>query len=124
MNPGHAGYETESFDPTDILAGNYPLADLPIVLASGQNGKRGWVIGKITASGKYVLSLAAAEDGSQTPVGILAFDQDASAADRNASMYLSGEFDQDALIYGAGHDAASVKAAFANKPIFLKKCIA
>ena len=119
MGLGKAGFETESFNPNDIIAGAAHIHDEPIVLASGQNLIRGAVLGKITASGKCVLSLAAAEDGSEDPVGILQDDTDASAADKKTSIMLSGEFDQALLTYGTGHNAASVKAAFAGKGIWL-----
>ncbi len=118
-SPGHAGYATESFDPRDIIAGNAHLHDEDIVLASGQNLLRGAVLGRITVGGKCVLSVADAVDGSQTPVGILAFDCDASDADTNASMYTSGEFEQNALTYGDGHAPDTVKAAFAGTPLYL-----
>ncbi|HEY8732269.1 MAG TPA: head decoration protein, partial [Candidatus Limnocylindria bacterium] len=45
-----------------------------ITLITGQNLARGAVLGKITASGKYTLSLSAAVDGSQVPDRILAQD--------------------------------------------------
>jgi hypothetical protein len=42
---------------------------------------RGALLGKITATGKYILSLAAAADGSQVPDAILLEPVDATAAD-------------------------------------------
>ena len=38
------------------------------------------VVGRVTASSKYVLSASAAADGSQTPAGILSDDIDATGA--------------------------------------------
>jgi len=119
MPIGKASYATESFDPGDILAGNAHVHDEPIVQAAGQNNIRGTVMGKITIGGQYVKSLAAAEDGSEVPVSILADDCDSTAAAKNTSHYLSGEFDQNRLTYGTGHTAATVKAAFGSKPLYL-----
>lgn len=53
-----------------------------IVVKSGE-GKlsTGSVLGALTADGKYVLSPNTGSDGSQTAVGILMFDVDATSAD-------------------------------------------
>lgn len=94
-----------------------------IVLDTG-NLTRGALLGRITASGKYVLSLAAAEDGSQTPVAILAEDTDATSADKTTVAYLTGEFNTAAMTFGTGHTAASVKAGLRDLGIFLKTNLA
>lgn len=70
-------------------------------------------------SGKAKLSLSAGTDGSQTPDCILAEDVDATAADKDAVVYITGDFNQDAITYGTGHTAASVKAGLHDKSIFL-----
>jgi hypothetical protein len=90
-----------------------------IVLDTG-NLVRGSVLGKITATGKYVLSASAAVDGSQTPVAILAEDADATAADKTTIAYLTGEFNTAALTLGAGHTLDSIKAGLRDQGIFLK----
>lgn len=104
-----AKYQTDPYVPDALIAQNaHLLVDESITLASGQNLKRGAVLGKITASGKYVLSLAAASDGSQTPSRILAVDTDASAGDKTTVVYRRGDFQSQAVILGAGHTVASV----------------
>lgn len=84
--------------------------------------KRGTVMGRITASGKWTVSLTASADGSQTPRGILAFDITNPAADIQTSIYDMGSFVAEKLTYGTGHTAATVEAAFAANsiPIRLK----
>lgn len=75
-------------------------------------------------SGKYVLSLAAAVDGSQDPVSILSADTDATAADvDNTLVYISGEFNYNAMTFGAGHTAASVMDELRALGIFLKDSV-
>lgn len=83
------------------------------VIASGQNLTRGAVLG-IDADGKYSLSATASSDGTQVPVAILAVDTDASDGDVNAAVYFSGEFNSTFCTFGAGHDVATVDAAFAR----------
>jgi hypothetical protein len=93
-----------------------------IVLDTG-NLTRGALLGRL-ADGKYVLSLAAADDGSQTPVAILAEDTNATSADKTTVAYLTGEFNTAAMTFGTGHTAASVKAGLRDLGIFLKTNLA
>jgi hypothetical protein len=116
---GMAGYYTEAFTETELVTHEFPLIDDPCVIAAGQVLERGAVLGRVTASKKLVLSLAAANDGSQVPYGILPFDVEAAVEDKNAAVYVAGgRFVTGALILGAGHTIASVKTAFEGKPIF------
>lgn len=103
---------TVSYDPGGLIAGDYPLAHRPVTILTGQVLTRGAVLGRVTASDKYILSLSAAGDGSNTPVMVLAEDVDATAADVVAPAYFSGEFADDQLTYGTGHDADTVDASW------------
>jgi hypothetical protein len=47
MSVGHPDFSRASYDPRGIVAGDYPLASVPITLAEGQNLPRGAVLGKI-----------------------------------------------------------------------------
>lgn len=71
-------------------------------------------------SGKYRLSATASTDGSQRPKRILVDDTDATAADKKAGAYRTGEFSKTALTYGAGHSAATVAAALEAENIYLR----
>ena len=72
-------------------------------------------------SGKYLLSLAAAVDGSQVPDAILAEDCDASGGDKEAMVYERGDFIEDALTIGTGHTAATIREGLRTKGIFMSK---
>jgi hypothetical protein len=105
-----------------LVAGNpHLLVTRQITLISGQNLGRGAVLGRITASGKYNLSLSAAGDGSQTPDLILAQDTNASAGDRVTIAYERGDFNEAALVLGAAHTAASIREGLRTKGITLHK---
>lgn len=114
-------FTTESYTPDRLHAGDFPIRTLDVTIASGQNLTRGALLGKITASGKYVLSLAAAIDGSQTPVAILAEDVDATGGDKSGIVYISGDFNENAITYGTGHTADSVRAGLRDLNIYLHK---
>ena len=108
-----------------LIAGNaHLLVGRKVTIAAGQNLVRGAVLGKVTASGKYVLSLSAASDGSQTPDLILAEDCNAAAADKSVLAYARGDFNSRALTLGAAHTVASITEGLRAKGITLLASIA
>jgi hypothetical protein len=84
---------------------------------------RGTLLGKITASGKYVKSLTASADGSEVPDAILLEAVDATAADVNAAVAIAGQFGVGGVVFGAAHTAASVEAVLRTKDIYLDNLI-
>lgn len=119
-----AGFRSQgSFTPDGIFAGDEDPQTRKITLVSGQNLKRGSVLGKITVGGKYTLSLSASADGSQTPATILAEDCDASAGDKATIAHFGGVYDENGLTYGAGHTAASAREPLRDVGIKLQSSI-
>jgi Bacteriophage lambda head decoration protein D len=115
-----AKFSSDVYLPNELIA-NEPalLLSEKVTLLSGQNLKRGALLGKITTGGKYVLSLAASSDGSQVPSRVLVDDVDASAGDKEALAYRRGDFLDKGMTFGTGHTAASVKDALADIGIFI-----
>ena len=107
----------------NLLAGDFPIVTESATIVSGQNLVRGTLLGQITSGGKWNKSAVGAGDGSETPRAILAKDTDASLGDVIGPIYVSGEFNQNQVIYGTGHTAASVKIALKALSIFLKDTI-
>jgi len=121
-----ATFKTEgAYTPDNLLAGNaHLLVARKVTVLQGQVQPRGAVLGQITTGGKYILSLAAATDGSQTPDLILAESVDATAGDVTALAYERGDFNAGALTLGAGHTAASIREGLRAKGITLLPAIA
>jgi len=94
---------------------NFTIADGAADFVAGD----GFTVTVAEGSGKYKLSAAAATDGSQRPLAILAEDADATAADVEALVYTTGDFNEDALVLGVGHTVASVREALRARGIFL-----
>ncbi len=112
---------TETFNPDNLVAGDIAIRTDSVTIGSGAALTRGAVLGKVTATGKYILSAAGASDGSETPVAILAEDTDASGSDvTNVPVYIRGDFNSNALNFGTAHDADSVKDALRDGGIFIK----
>jgi hypothetical protein len=112
-------FKIDSYSPDELVVNPELLLSEPAILLAGQNLKRGALLGKITASGKSVLSLAAATDGSEVPYSILVDDTDATDGDKATITYTRGDFVADSVIYGAGHTRASVAAGLKAMAIYL-----
>ncbi|SDX90244.1 Bacteriophage lambda head decoration protein D [Albimonas donghaensis] len=117
---------TETYDPSGLLAGGFPVFVEKATIADSVALAAGAVLGRITTGGKYLLSASGASDGSQAPKAILAEAADASDGDVEALVYVAGSFDVDKLSFGTGHTAASVATALraAQAPLFLVSPVA
>jgi hypothetical protein len=115
-----AGSELFTEKNDDFVLSGFPIMTRPRTIASGAGVlKAGTVLGQITASKKFVTALAASDDGSQNVKEILAVDVDATASDVTAPTYVSGEFDKNKLIYGAGITADAAAEALEGTTLFL-----
>ena len=115
---------TETFNPDNLIAGTTQLVTDSVTIASSAALVRGAVLGVITSGGKYILSATAAGDGSETAYAVLAEDADASGGDvTGVAVYIKGEFNENALSFGVGHDAASVKPQLRAVGIFTKSAV-
>jgi len=115
---------TETFTYDHLFAGD--SADIITdsgTLVAGQDLKRGAVLGKITASGKLTLANSTNTDGSQVAFAILAADTDATSADKTCPIYLAGEFNSNALIFGGTDTPATHKDALRGIDIYLKDTV-
>ena len=109
------------YKPCNLIAGEYPRIERIITIASGSALTKGSVLGRVTASGKFILSEGDATDGSETPDAILAEDVDASEEDKQAVVYFSGEFNENALTLGGSFTLDDIRAGLRSKSIFLRK---
>lgn len=115
MSIGNQTYA--AFDPTSIVAGDFPRLKRVVTIASGANASGtplpyGTVLGRVTATDKYIVSVATASDGSQNPACILGAyrGSDASAADAQAPAFFSGEFAGEMLNIDASWTIATIEA--------------
>ncbi|WP_411197249.1 head decoration protein [Klebsiella variicola] len=116
------GMESSLFVPDQLIVGPLQLVTDSGVITGGTY-KRGTVLGLVTASGKYKLSVKTATDGSETPVAILVDNVDASTADQNGGLYLMGEFNQNRIIFDNSWTVPALKTALRPLAIFLKDSV-
>jgi hypothetical protein len=116
INPGFTA--TAARDPNRPLIGNFPVYTREVTIKSGQNLADGAVVGK-DGDSKYLLSLSAASDGSQTPIGVLVGAVDASGGDKKGLVAFAGDFNEARLTFGTGHTAASTWLALSARGLYL-----
>ena len=75
------------------------------------------------ATGQYIACVKTATDGSQTPRAILVDYVDASTLPATGGAYLTGEFNDRAVIYDNSWTLADLRAALRDRSIFLKASI-
>lgn len=111
----------DGFAPDRLFAGEYPRVDRKVTIADSVALTRGAVLGRVTADGKYLLVDDTAVDGSEVADAILAEDADANGQDAEALVYLTGEFNEDALTFGGDDTADDHRQSLRERGIFLKK---
>jgi hypothetical protein len=110
------------FDPTALFAGDKVPRHRVAPISGAAALKRGTLLGRITATDKYIPSVRTASDGSQNPVAVLAGDTDTTAADVNAPAYFEGEFAGEVMVIDASWTIAQVQAALriALLPLYVR----
>ena len=123
---GRASSATDTVTSNFLISGQSPEGTKsetfsgPVAVAVGPYA----VVGRVTASGKVVLSVKSATDGSQNPIGVTVHALPVSAGDVPVNIFYNGTFNPDALVWDASWATdADKKLAFekANPQITIKK---
>lgn len=88
-----------------------------VVLLAGLAYAAGSVLGTISANDKATLSVAAADNGSETPDLVLPYAVDATDGDVEAIVYESADLIGEALVLGEGHTLADIREGLRAKGI-------
>lgn len=87
----------------------------PVTLLAGQNYLAGTVMGRVTASGKYVRWNPANADGSQTVAGILFGSKNATAADKPGNLVTRvAQVNASELVWFTGATAGNITTGLAG----------
>ncbi|MDR1288005.1 MAG: head decoration protein [Treponema sp.] len=113
-----------TFTPDNLLGGAFPRVTGTGTIVSGAGALvRGTVLGQITSGGKLKTVNSANTDGSQTPYAVLAEDADASSSDVQAAVFLTGEFDENRLVFGGSDTVATHRKALRALSVFPKPAL-
>jgi Bacteriophage lambda head decoration protein D len=116
---------SEVYIPDNLFAGHVmPKVDDSLIVASGQGVlARGTLLGLVTATGKAKVVSKTANDGSEKVYAVLAENIDTTNGDVLAPVYLTGEFNENALTVAAGNTVAEHKASARAVGIFIKSTL-
>ena len=123
QNPFQPGARQAVFNPDQLISGPLQVVTDPGIIAKAGILKRGTILGKVKASGEYVLSKKAAEDGSEIPCAILVDDVNTTEGSVSGGVYLMGEFNQNRIIFDATWTPAELKDALRPSSIFLRDSV-
>jgi len=115
----YAGFEKVGETYPDRLVIEAGIARVVTIASGAGKLRRGSVIGKVTASRKFLLAKKAAADGSAVPEMILADDVDATSGDVQAVAYLTGKYNSNAIHLDESLSVIDVSDAFRTKSLFL-----
>ncbi|AZL67941.1 head decoration protein [Pseudomonas oryziphila] len=115
-----ANPERNTYLPSELSAGDFPIVMDTGLIAVGQKLARGSVLGQVTASKEYLLCKAAAEDGSQVPSAILDQDVDTTDGAKSVPIRLTGQVLGSQLTFGEGLTLATAKAALRPLCLFIR----
>jgi len=119
-----SGKTDETFTPEQVVIGASDVITRPETFKSGADVVTLGVCGRITATGKLILSVQTAVDGSQVPCAIAITEVDSSGADRVAPAYIAGEFNIDALVWDASWTTDALKLASTGSGTLVMKKLA
>lgn len=111
--------ETFTYTPEDFITGSKDIVTKGVTIASGADVVQYTVLGQVTATGKFIKSVATANDGSQVPVAIAATAVASAAADVDAPVFLQGVFNPELIVWDASFTAILKSTAFIGTPITL-----
>lgn len=122
-NPWRPGVTQDVYVPDQLVSGPLQLVTDTVAITGGKVLKRGTVLGVVTASGGYQLSVKTATDGSEVPSAILVDDVDATAGDVQGGVYLMGEFNGHRIIIDNSWTVETVKPALRPSSIFIRDVV-
>jgi hypothetical protein len=113
-----------TYTPDNLLAGGFPRVTGWGSIASGAGVlARGTVLGQLTTGGNLKAVDSSQTDGTQNPYAVLAEDTDATSADVPAPLFLTGEFDQNRLVFGGSDTVDTHRKALRALSIFAKPAL-
>ena len=119
-NPCAPGMVSTTFVPDQLIAGNLQQVTDTVKIGGATLLMRGAVLGQVTASEEYVLSVKTATDGSEIPCAILVDVADPSGGSVEGGVYEMGIFNQNRIIFDNSWTLAELKMALRPYSIFLR----
>ncbi len=119
-NPWTPGMQSYTYVPDQLIAGNLQLVTDTVDIGGADPLVRGTILGQITATGVYVLSVKTATDGSETPCAVLVDNVSPAGATVRGGIYELGIFNQNRITFDSSWTVPELKNALRPFSIFLR----
>ena len=114
---------SETFEYDNLIAGSQkPIVQRPGTVAAGQSWSRGTLVGLLTASGKWQLVDYDAK-ASFVDFGIAVEAMDTTEGEGATTIYVEGEFNENAVLIGYSDDADDWRNTLADHGIYLRAAL-
>lgn len=119
-------FTTETFTPDRLFGGYSPIVSWQETALAGNNLTRGTVVARDSGNANKLVPVNSASGTAsiQNPVGVIAVDVDASAADKSAVIYVAGEFNEDELTFGGADTIDDHRDALRSLGIYAVPAVA
>ncbi|NTZ48393.1 head decoration protein [Lelliottia aquatilis] len=119
-NPCTPGMQSYTYVPDQLIAGNLQLVTDTVDIGGANPLVRGTILGQITATGVYVLSVQTATDGSEVPSAVLVDNVTPGGATVRGGIYELGIFNQNRITFDSSWTIPALKTALRPFSIFLR----
>lgn len=118
------GMRQAVFVPDQLIAGNLKIVTDQVNFAKADALlMRGTLVGQVTETGLFVVSVATATDGSQIPSGIVVDTVDATEDTASGAVYLMGEFNVRYMSFDDSWAEDKLVAACRQNNLFIKRSV-
>lgn len=119
-NPCTAGMQSYTYMPDQLIAGDLQLVTDTVDIGGTALLVRGTILGQITATGVYVLSVKTATDGSENPCAVLVDNANPAGSTVRGGVYEMGLFNQNRITFDSSWSVPELKNALRPFSIFLR----
>lgn len=119
-NPCTPGMQSYTYVPDQLIAGNLQLVTDTVEIGGDVPLVRGTILGQITATGVYVMSVKTATDGSENPCAVLVDRVSPDGATVRGGVYEMGIFNQNRITFDGSWTVPELKNALRPFSIFLR----
>lgn len=115
---------SETYTYENLIAGSQKaIVQRPGTVALGQTFSRGELVGLLTSTGKWQ-EVDFSDIASFSDFGLCVEVVDTTEGEKNTTIYVEGEFNEDAVVFNYAHTADDWRNTLADHGIYLRASVA